>query len=157
MFLQLHVSSLDIIPLPTRRSSDLDGYDEAIFLSWDGHVSEGSAENIFIVRRGRLITPPVSADVLEGITRDTIIELAQKELGLEVVERPIDRTELYLAEEAFFVGTGAQVAPIAEIDRRPIGDGRIGPITREIQALYFRVVKGQEPKYRHWCTPVYRS
>lgn len=134
-----------------------DGYDEAIFLSWDGHVSEGSAENIFIVRRGRLITPPVSADVLEGITRDTIIELAQKELGLEVVERPIDRTELYLAEEAFFVGTGAQVAPIAEIDRRPIGDGRIGPITREIQALYFRVVKGQEPKYRHWCTPVYRS
>src|SRR5690625_3539614 len=100
-----------------------DGYDECIFLTEDGHVSEGSAENIFIVRDGRLITPPVTADILEGITRATIMELVTEEMGLEVVERTIDRTELYLAEEAFFVGTGAQVSPIGEIDRRRIGAG----------------------------------
>src|SRR5690606_756208 len=104
-----------------------------IFLSQDGHVSEGSAENIFVVRRGKLITPPVTSDILEGITRDTVIHLAREELGLEVVERPIDRTELYLVDEAFFVGTGAQVSPIAEVDRRTIGSGPMGPITREIQ------------------------
>lgn len=132
-----------------------DGYDEAIFLTRDGHVSEGSAENIFLVRDGQLITTPVSSDILEGITRSTIMELAKAELGLDVVERPIDRTELYVCDEAFFVGTGAQVSPIAEIDRRPVGDGRIGPISRRIQELYFDVVKGRHPKYRHWCTPVY--
>ena len=103
-----------------------DGYDEAIFLTADGHVSEGSAENLFLVRDGRLITPPVTADILEGITRATIIELARNELGIETVERPIDRTELYVADEAFFVGTGAQVSPIVEIDRRPVGDGTVG-------------------------------
>lgn len=133
----------------------LDGYDESIFLTADGHVSEGSAENLFIVRRGQLITTPVTDDILEGITRDTIIELAKEELGLTVVERPIDRTELYIADEAFFVGTGAQVSPISEIDRRTIGDGRIGPISKKIQQLYFDVVKGKVPKYRHWCTPVH--
>jgi branched-chain amino acid aminotransferase len=133
-----------------------DGYDEAIFLGADGHVSEGSAENLFLVRDGQLITPPVTADILEGVTRDTVIELARGELGLEVWERAIDRTELYVADEAFFVGTGAQVSPIVEIDGRPLGDGSIGPISRQVQELYFRVVKGQVPKYRHWCTPVYR-
>jgi len=134
-----------------------DGYDEAIFLTQDGHVSEGSAENIFIVRRGKLITTPITADILEGITRETIIELARDQLNLDVVERPIDRTELYLADEAFFVGTGAQVSPIAEIDRRPLPNGPIGPITKAVQELYFRVVKGEVPEYRHWCTPVYGS
>ncbi|HLS89944.1 MAG TPA: branched-chain amino acid transaminase [Limnochordia bacterium] len=132
----------------------LDGYDESIFLTDDGHVSEGSAENLFIVRNGQLITPPVTDDILEGITRATVIELAREELGLKVIERPIDRSELYIADEAFFVGTGAQVAPIAEIDRRTIGDGRIGPISRKVQQLYFDVVKGRVPKYRHWCQPV---
>jgi len=132
----------------------LDGYDESIFLTDDGHVSEGSAENLFIVRNGQLITPPVTDDILEGITRSTVIELAREELGLKVIERPIDRSELYIADEAFFVGTGAQVAPIAEIDRRTIGDGRIGPISRKVQQLYFDVVKGRVPKYRHWCQPV---
>lgn len=132
-----------------------DGYDEAIFLTSQGHVSEGSAENIFLVRDGKLITPPVTEDILEGITRDTIIALATEALGLTVVERAIDRTELYIADEAFFVGTGAQVSPIAEIDRRPVGDGGIGPISRRIQELYFEVVKGRVPQFRHWCTPVY--
>lgn len=132
----------------------LDGYDESIFLTDDGHVSEGSAENLFIIRNGELITPPVTDDILEGITRATVIELAREELGLKVIERPIDRSELYIADEAFFVGTGAQVAPIAEIDRRTIGDGRIGPISRKVQQLYFDVVKGRVPKYRHWCQPV---
>ncbi len=130
------------------------GCDEAIFLTRDGKVSEGTAENLFIVRGGRLITSPVTADILEGITRATILELAG-ELGIPVVERAIDRTELYVADEAFFVGTGAQVSPIAEIDRRPVGDGRIGPVTRKLQELYFDVVRGKVPKYKHWCTPVY--
>lgn len=134
-----------------------DGYDEAIFLTEDGHVSEGSAENIFIVRRGKLITTPVTADILEGITRDTVITLATEALGLQVVERPIDRSELYIADEAFFVGTGAQVSPISEIDHRPIGDGSIGPISAQIQQLYFNVVKGKVQEYRHWCTPVHGS
>lgn len=130
------------------------GYDEAIFLTHDGHVSEGSAENLFIVRDGRLITPPVTDDILEGITRDCVIELAREEMGMEVVERSIDRTELYVAEEAFFTGTGAQISPITEIDRRPVGDGRIGPISRKVQELYFEVVRGRMQKYRHWCTQV---
>ncbi|MGI6036615.1 MAG: branched-chain amino acid transaminase [Limnochordia bacterium] len=134
-----------------------DGYDEAIFLTKDGHVSEGSAENLFIVRNGTLITTPVTADILEGVTRATIIELARAELDLPVVEREIDRTELYVADEAFFVGTGAQVSPVVEIDRRPLGDGKIGPISKEIQELYFKVVKGQVEAYRHWCTPVYKA
>lgn len=133
----------------------LDGYDEAIFLTADGHVSEGSAENLFIVRKGELITPPVTDDILEGITRDTVIELARAELGLKVIEREIDRSELYIADEAFFTGTGAQVSPIAEIDRRPVGNGGVGPISRKIQQLYFDVVKGKVPKYRHWCQPVH--
>jgi len=134
----------------------LNGFDEAIVLNQDGHVSEGSAENLFIVRGGKLVTPPVSDNILEGITRTTIIELARNELGLETVERPIDRTELYVADEAFFCGTGVQVAAIVSIDRRPVGEGRMGPIVRQIRDLYFDVVKGRVPRYRHWCAPVYQ-
>ncbi|HHW10847.1 MAG TPA: branched-chain amino acid transaminase [Firmicutes bacterium] len=130
-----------------------DGYDEAIFLSSDGHVCEGSAENIFIVRRGTLITPPVHADILEGITRDTVIHLAQ-DLGLPVVERLIDRSELYVADEVFFVGTGAQFSPVTEIDHRQVGSGEIGPISKELQKYYFDVVRGRVDKYSSWCTPV---
>lgn len=133
----------------------INGYDEAIVLNENGHVSEGSAENIFIVRDGVLITPPVTENILEGITRMTIIELAHEELGIETVERPIDRTECYVADEAFFVGTGVQVAAITQIDHRPIGNGQMGPIVRAIRDLYFAVVRGQVAKYRHWCTPVY--
>jgi len=133
----------------------LNGFDEAIVLTQDGHVSEGSAENIFIVRNGVLITPPVTENILEGITRNVIIQLARDELGLKVEERPIDRTELYVADEAFFCGTGVQVAAIAQIDRRPVGTGKLGPIVKALRDLYFDVVRGKVAKYREWCTPVY--
>lgn len=132
-----------------------DGYDEAIFLTADGHVSEGSAENLFIVRAGHLITTPVYEDILEGITRATITQLAHERLHLAVEERPIDRTELYVADEVFLVGTGAQVSAVGEVDRRPVGSGETGPITRAIQELYFDVVKGRVGEYREWLTPVY--
>lgn len=133
----------------------LNGFAEAIVLNQDGHVAEGSAENFFLLRGDTLITPPVYANVLEGITRRSIIELAQRELGLTVVEREIDRSEIYIADEAFFCGTGVQVVAIAGVDHRPIGSGRIGPICDRLRDLYFRVVRGQEPKYVYWLTPVY--
>ncbi|MBI4391806.1 MAG: branched-chain amino acid transaminase [candidate division NC10 bacterium] len=131
------------------------GYDEALFLTEDGLVCEGSAENIFLVRAGRLITPDRSADILEGITRETLLTLAREELGLPVEERPVGRTELYLADEVFLCGTGAQVAPVVEVDRRPIGEGTIGPVTARLQRLYFDAVRGKVPAYRQWLTPVY--
>ncbi len=133
----------------------LNGFDEAIVLDQAGHVAEGSAENLFIVRNGVLITPPIYGNVLEGITRNTIMHLAAHELGLAVLEREIDRSEVYYADEAFFCGTGVQVAAIASVDHRPIGTGAIGPITAQLRELYFRVVRGQEPRYMHWLTPVY--
>ena len=133
----------------------LNGFDEALVLSQDGHVAEGSAENVFIVRDGVLITPPVHSNVLEGITRRSVIHLAQQELGLRVVERDIDRSEVYIADEAFFCGTGVQIASIASVDHRPIGSGGMGPITQTLRDLYFRVVRGQEEKYLDWLTPVY--
>ncbi len=132
----------------------VDGYDESIFLDSAGHVCEGSAENLFLVRNGKLYTPPTTGDILEGITRETIIELAREELGIETIEREIDRTELYIVDEAFFVGTGAQVSPIAEIDHRSVGTGKIGPISARIQKLYFNVVKNKIKTYSHWCTSV---
>ena len=131
------------------------GFDEALFLTQDGYLSEGSAENIFLVRNGTLITPDQSQDILEGITRDTLLILCREELGLTVIERQVGRTETYVADEVFFCGTGAQVSPVIEVDRRPVGSGKIGPITARIQQLYFEVVKGNHAKYRRWCTPVY--
>jgi branched-chain amino acid aminotransferase len=131
------------------------GFDEAILLTHDGHVSEGSAENLFIVRKGAIITPSPSENILEGITRASVIHLAQEELGIEVQERSIDRTELYVADEVFLVGTGAQVAPVVEIDRRPVGDGEPGPMTLRLQQLYLDVVTGKSAKYGDWLTPVY--
>jgi branched-chain amino acid aminotransferase len=138
-----------------KTDANLDGYDEALLLTADGHVSEGSGENIFMVQNGVLVTPPVSDNILVGITRATLMELAERELGLPTIERSIDRSELYVAEEIFMCGTGAQVAAIGELDRRPIGSGATGPITERIQALYFDVVRGKVERYRHWCTPVY--
>mgnify|MGYP005855375749 CR=1 FL=1 len=135
----------------------LNGFDEAIVLNENGHVSEGSAENLFIVRDGQLITPPVTENILEGITRVTIMQFAREQFGLETVERPIDRTELYVAEEAFFCGTGVQVAAIATIDHRPVGAGKIGPITKRLRDFYFDIVRGKVEAYRPWCTPVYSS
>ena len=131
------------------------GFDEAIVLNQDGHVAEGSAENLFIVRKGIVCTPPVTENILEGITRRTVMMLLCDELGLEVVERPIDRTEIYLAEEIFFCGTGVQIAAVTKVDHRPIGTGQLGPITAKLRGLYFDVVRGRAPKYRELCLPVY--
>lgn len=132
----------------------LAGFDEGIALTEDGEVTEGSAMNLFIVMDGKLITSNTTDNILKGITRDTIITLAH-DLGIEVVERTIDRTELYVADEAFFCGTGAQVSPVVNIDNRDLGDGKVGPISAQIQKLYFDVVKGRVPKYKHWCMPIY--
>ena len=136
-----------------RTEADQAGFDEAIVLCEDGTVAEGSAMNIFMVLDGKLITSPPTADILIGITRNTVMELARKELGLDVVERPIGRTELYVCDELFFTGTGAQVAPVRSVDRRLVGDGKPGPISKKLQTLYFEVVQGKVDKYRHWCTP----
>ncbi|MBV8302238.1 MAG: branched-chain amino acid transaminase, partial [Candidatus Dormibacteraeota bacterium] len=116
----------------------LNGYDEAIVLNQNGNVSEGSAENLFLVRDGVLITPPITENIVEGITRATLMTLAREELGIDVLERDVDRTELYIADEVLLCGTGAEVSPVVEIDRRPVGDGEPGPVTRRLQDLYFR-------------------
>ena len=131
------------------------GFHEAIFLREDGTVSEGSAMNIFMVLDGKLYTPPPTADILVGITRNTVMQIAREELGLEVIERRMSRTELYVCDELFFCGTGAQVAPVRSVDRRIVGSGEPGPITKELQKLYFDIVQGKVERYRHWCTPVY--
>jgi len=133
------------------------GYDEALVLSSEGHVSEGSAMNFYLVENGKLITSPITDNILVGVTRDAIKQIAENEFGLEVIERPIDRTELYLADEAFYCGTGAQVSPITSIDSRALGDGNIGPITQKIQDIYFKIVRGNVEKYKNWCTPVYNK
>jgi branched-chain amino acid aminotransferase len=133
----------------------LNGFDEAIVLNSNGHVSEGSAENIFIVRDGVVSTPPVTDNILEGITREVVIELCRSDLGLPVEERSIDRSELYIADEVFFTGTGVQIAAIIEVDRRQVGTGAMGPVVRELRDLYFDIVRGRVPRYRSSCTPVY--
>ncbi len=125
-------------------------------LTHEGNVSEGSAENIFLVINGELVTPAPTENILLGITRDTIIKLARRELGCITHERQVDRTELYCADEIFLCGTGAQIAPVISVDHRPVGDGRVGPIVSRIQKLYFDVVRGKYVEYRdQWCTPVY--
>ena len=129
-----------------------DGYDEALLLDVDGFVAEGSGENVFIVRKGKLYTPDLTS-ALEGITRDTIVQLAV-ELGIEVIEKRITRDEVYVADEAFFTGTAAEVTPIRELDNRAIGTGTRGPITEKLQALYFDVVKGKSAKHADWLTLV---
>ena len=131
------------------------GFDDAIVLSENGQVSEGSAMNLMFVANGKLITTPTTDDILVGVTRNTVIELA-RDLGIEVVERPVDRTELYIMDEMFVCGTGAQITPVESVDKRLVGkDGKLGPITAQLQKLYFDVVKGKVAKYKHWCTPVY--
>jgi branched-chain amino acid aminotransferase len=131
------------------------GFDEAIMLSPDGYVAEGSGENIFLVIDGTLITPPRTEGILVGITRDTIIKLAKEELNIDTVERHVDRIELYTADECFMTGTAANVTPVAEIDRRLVNDGEIGSVTRKLQRLYFEVIQGDNPRYMNWCTSVY--
>jgi branched-chain amino acid aminotransferase len=130
------------------------GFDEALVLDNNGHVSEGSAMNIFMVRDGMLITPPVTDNILEGITRRSVIELAQKELGLSVVERSIDRTEVYICEEMFMTGTAAQITAVTKIDHRPVGKDGMGPITTKLRSMYEDVMRGKNKKYEHWNVAV---
>ncbi len=130
------------------------GYDDAIFLTQSGFVSEASAANIFLVRKGGLVTPPVTADILEGITRDAVMELAEKELGMLVDKRDVGRTELYVADEVFLTGTGFQIAPVVEIDDRPIGTGQMGPVAARLQELYFEAARGENPAYADWTVAV---
>ena len=137
-----------------KTEANLRGFDEAILLTHDGHIAEGSGENIFIVFGDKLITPPSNENILLGITRDTVIKLAKDELGIETIERPIDRSELYLAEEVFFTGTAAHVSPVIEFDERPIGNGKAGELTSKLQKLYFEIIHGKNPKYVNWCTMV---
>ncbi len=134
------------------------GFDEAIFLNPDGSASEGSAMNLFMVRHGQLVTPGVNHNILEGVTRRAVMQIAQSELGLDPVERTIDRTELYVADELFLCGTGAQIAPIIEIDNRKVsGTGQVGPITRRIAEVYNRAVRGEDSRFRDWLMPVYKA
>jgi branched-chain amino acid aminotransferase len=136
-----------------KREAKLGGYDEAILLDASGYVSEGSGENIFMVRKGVIYTPDLSCSILEGITRDTIITLA-RELGYTVVESRLTRDQLWLADEVFFTGTAAEVTPVREIDNRTVGDGTIGPITKRIQARFFDVVRGTDTSHPEWLTKV---
>jgi branched-chain amino acid aminotransferase len=130
------------------------GFDEAIMLTGDGHVSEGTAANLFLVVGETLVTPPVTEDILVGITRGAVMELAAR-LGIPVVERRVDRTELYTADELFLCGTGVQVAPVTKVDGRPVGEGKVGELTRQIQDLYLSAVHGEVEEYLGWLTPVY--
>jgi branched-chain amino acid aminotransferase len=133
------------------------GFDEAIFLSESGHVAEGATCNIFMVRGGKLITPSASENILEGITRDTVLELTRREMGLEIVERPIDRTELYVCDELFFTGTAVEIGPIVRVDHRAVGAGVVGEVTGRLRALYRDATRGRLPQYRKWLVPAYRS
>jgi branched-chain amino acid aminotransferase len=140
-----------------KTEAQLNGFDEAIMLDERGHISEGSGENIFVIIDGKIFTPPPSSDILVGITRETVMTLAREELGIEVVERDIDRSEVYTADECFMTGTAAHVTPVVELDRRTIGNGGTGPITGVLVRMYFDIITGNNAKYAHWCTPCYST
>jgi len=131
------------------------GFDEAIVLTVDGHVSEGSAENLFMLKDGVFVTPPVTDDILEGVTRTLLMTVIKEELGKPVVERSIDRSELYTCDELLLCGTGAQISPVVEVDRRTVGTGKVGEFTQELQSIYFGAVRGESAKYKDWTIPVY--
>lgn len=133
----------------------LSGYDDGLMLNNDGHVAEFSAANFMMLRKGVVITPPISANILEGITRRSLIQMLRDDLGLEVVERQIDHTEVYLADEIFMCGTGAQISPVTRVEHRPVGNGEVGPITRRLRDLFMNTVYGREDKYRDWVAPIY--
>jgi branched-chain amino acid aminotransferase len=136
-----------------KSEAELNGFDEALVLTPDGHASEASAANLFMVRDGVLLTPPVYDDILEGITRGALLELAAGE-GIRTEVRSIDRSELYVADEVFLCGTGVQVSPVVEVDHRKVGTGEVGPISHALKARYFDAVRGRLPEYRHWLTPI---
>jgi branched-chain amino acid aminotransferase len=154
---QVKVTGIYVNNALAKTEAVFNGFDEAIMLSADGHVSEGSGENIFLVIDNKLVTPPHYQSILLGISRNTVIELAKKELGIETIERPIDRAELYTAQECFMTGTAAHITPVSEIDHRLVGNGEIGEITRKLQGIYADVIRGSNPKYMHWCTPTYKK
>ena len=135
----------------------VNGYDTAIILNHRGTVAEGPGACLMMVRDGQLVTPPVTAGILESITRSTLMDLASRELGLRVMEREVDRTELYVAEEVFMCGSGLEVLPVTSVDRIAIGAGTRGPVTQRIQEIYFAAARGELPAYRHWLTPVYSA
>ena len=137
-----------------KTEATLAGFDEAIMLTQEGDVSEGSGENLFMVTNGEIFTPPVADNNLTGITRDSAITLAKDLLGIDVVERRIRRSELYLADEVFLTGTAAHITPVGSLDRRPIGEGGVGPMTTKIRDAYLEIIRGDNPKYIHWCTEV---
>ena len=136
-----------------KSEAELNGFDEAVVLTADGHVNEASAANLFMVRDGVVLTPPVSDDLLEGVTRKAIMEMLANE-KIPVETRSIDRSELYVADEVLLCGTGVQVSPVIEVDHRPVGSGEIGPISRLVRDRYFDAVRGRLPEYRHWLTPI---
>ncbi|HSL77459.1 MAG TPA: branched-chain amino acid transaminase [Candidatus Limnocylindrales bacterium] len=136
-----------------KSEAELNGFDEAVVLTAGGHVNESSAANIFVIRDGVALTPPVSDDLLEGVTRKALIELMTNE-GIPTAERSIDRSELYVADEIFVCGTGVQVSPVVEVDHRPVGSGEVGPIARLVRDRYFEAVRGRIPAYQHWLTPI---
>ncbi len=146
------ISGIYVNSILAKTEATMAGFDEAILLNQDGHVCEGSGENLFLAIDGKLYTPPIEDNVLPGITRSTVIQLAQGELGLEVVESRIDRSQIYIADECFLTGTAAHVTPVVEVDNRKIADGGVGPISAQVQKLYFDVVVGNVPKFLHWCT-----
>jgi branched-chain amino acid aminotransferase len=146
------ISGIYVNSILAKTEATLAGFDEAIILNQDGHVCEGSGENIFLAIDGKLYTPPLEDNVLPGITRDTVMQLAQSELGIEVAERTIDRSEIYMADECFLTGTAAHLTPVVEVDNRKIRDGSVGPISSKLQKMYFDIVVGRDPKYIHWCT-----
>jgi branched-chain amino acid aminotransferase len=136
-----------------KTEAELNGFDEAVVLTLDGHVNEASAANLLVIRDGVLLTPPVSDDILEGITRKAMLQLARDE-GIPTEVRSIDRSELYIADEVFLCGTGVQVSPVIEVDHRKVASGAIGPITKALKSRYFDAVRGRLDEYRHWLTPI---
>ena len=154
---QAKITGLYITSALAKTEAIENGFHEAIMLNADGYVAEGSGENIFLIKDGKLVTPASFEHILMGITRATVIELAQNELGIETVERRVDRSELYSADECFLTGTAAHITPVAEIDRRKVADGEIGEITGKLQQIYAEVIRGSLPKYLHWGAAVYQK
>ena len=136
-----------------KSEAEMNGFDEAIVLTAGGHVNEASAANVFVVRDGVALTPPVYDDLLEGVTRKAMLELLENE-GIPTEVRSIDRSELYVADEMFLCGTGVQISPVVEVDHRPVGSGEVGPIARLVRDRYFDAVRGRIPEYSHWLTPI---
>jgi branched-chain amino acid aminotransferase len=154
---QVKITGIYVNNAFAKTEAEENGFDEAIMLSPDGYISEGTGENIFVVIDGKLVTPASYNSILMGITRDTVMNLAQGELGIETIEKPISRSELYSADECFLTGTAAHITPVSEVDRRKIGNGEIGEITARLQRIYSDAIHGRNPKYLGWCTPVYKK